>query len=169
MSSTSKEEKAKSLFESRLMSILLMICLMIMCALFIVIIWTTSGKDSALTVIMYMGIGIGGGVIITLIILLISRRQKLSRNILLYLTGGILILSLVISLILKFSIPDPELSSWAFLDASSVGLGLTTGIAIFYLILAMFNSKLIAKEKEKGQIENKEDLKFDENQAEINK
>ncbi|MBN1330189.1 MAG: hypothetical protein JXA54_12010 [Candidatus Heimdallarchaeota archaeon] len=169
MSSTKKEEKTHSLFESRLMSILLMICLLVMCILFVVIIWTIFGKDSALSVIMYTGIGIGGGVIITLIILLISRKQKLSRNILLYITGGILVLSLLISLILKFSIQDPDLSSWAFIDASSVGLGLTTGIAIFYLILAMSNNKLVVKDKEKNHIENIEKSKVDENQAEINK
>ncbi len=169
MSSTSKEEKAKSLFESRLMSILLMICLLIMCILFIVIIWSLFDLDYALNVIMYMGIGIGGGILVTLIILLVSRKHKVSRNILLYLTGGILIISLIVSLILYFSIPDPDLKSWAFVDASSVGLGLTTGIAIFYLILAMFNNKLVAREKEKNNIEMSKDSKVDENQAEVNK
>lgn len=144
MEASEKEEKVKTLFESRLMSILLMLCLIIMCSLFVVIIWNIFGKEPAINVIKYLSIGIGAGISITIIILLISfaRKVKLGRNILLYLVGGILITSLIVSLILRFTINDTELASWAFIDASSVGLGLTTGIALTYLILAMFKTPL---------------------------
>ena len=144
MSASEKEEKAKTLFESRFMSILLMLCLIIMCSLFVVIIWNIFGKDPAINVLIYLNIGIGTGIAITIIILLISlaRQVKIGRNILLYLVGSILIVSLIVSLILRFAISDEELASWAFIDASSVGLGLTTGIALTYLILAMFKTPL---------------------------
>ncbi|NHJ46531.1 MAG: hypothetical protein FK733_01970 [Asgard group archaeon] len=144
MSSNDKEEKTSKFFESRFMSVALMLCLIIMCSLFVVIIWNIFGKELALNVLMYLGIGTGGGIVVTLIILAITltRNIKMGRNILLYLVGGILVISLIVSLILKFTISDPDLSSWAFINASSVGLGLTTGIALSYLILAMFKTPL---------------------------
>jgi MFS family permease len=150
MSSNDKEEKGNKFFESRLMSIILMLCLILMCSLFVVIIWTLFSKEAALNVLMYLGIGSGAGIVVTLIILAITltRNVKLGRNILLYLVGGILVISLIVSLILKFTISDPDLSSWAFINASSVGLGLTTGIAISYLILAMFKTPLTAGKRE---------------------
>ena len=146
MSSTEKQERAKALFESRFLSIALMLVLLIMGALFIVVIWSIFGLYSATQVIIYYSSGIAGGVLITLIILLIAKKKKsspLSRNLLLYIVGAILILSLLLAIILRFSFADEQLGSWLFIDTSSIGLGITTGIAISYLILAIVKSKLI--------------------------
>ncbi|MFW9924833.1 MAG: hypothetical protein ACFFDW_16260 [Candidatus Thorarchaeota archaeon] len=140
MSSEEKESKAKQLFESRLLSILLMVVLIIMCSLFVIVVWQFFGSVEALTVLMYTGIGLGAGIITTILLLIIIRQAKIkaSRNIFLGLVFIILIGSLVISLILNVTI-----GSWAFIYASSIGLGITTGIAITYLILAMLKSKLL--------------------------
>jgi MFS family permease len=158
MNSNAEQEKPQSFFESRLMSILLMVCLVIMCALFVVVVWTLFGQVPAINVIKFLSIGIGGGIVVTLVILVITitRKAKLGRNILLYLVGGILVISLVVALILRYTIADPDLSSWAFIDASSVGLGLTSGIALTYLILAMFKTPLTygKTKEEKPVVEN---------------
>lgn len=168
MTSDEKEAKAKSMFESRFLSIILMFCLVIMCALFVVIIWTLFDKDAAIKVIMYLGIGVGSGLIITMTILLImnSRDASLSRNLLLYFVGGILIVSLIVSLILNYTV-----SSWAFINASSVGLGLTAGIAISYLILAMFRSNLVSGKIDESITETDIDIEITElkSEEEINK
>ncbi|NHK30383.1 MAG: hypothetical protein FK730_03465 [Asgard group archaeon] len=150
MNTSENEEVEKPFFETRLMSILLMLSLIIMCSLFVVIIWNIFGKDPAINVLIYLSIGIGTGIAITIMILLIAstRKVKMGRNVLLYLIGSILVISLIVSLILRFAISDKELASWAFIDASSVGLGLTTGISLTYLILAMFKSQLTSERKE---------------------
>ncbi|MHA1211812.1 MAG: hypothetical protein ACTSSH_05050 [Candidatus Heimdallarchaeota archaeon] len=171
MSTDEKAEKAKSMFESRFMSIVLMLVLFIMSSLFIVIVWTFFGKEAAIGVIQYLSIGIGGGIVITLGILLITRTRKsnISRNVLVYLVGSVLVISLIVSLILKYTIADEVLSNWAFIYASSVGLGLTSGIAIFYLILAMFKSKLVSDKEPESSTKEISELKDDENEADINK
>ena len=166
MTSRSKEEKAKSMFESRFMSIILMFCLVIMFALFIVVIWTLFDKESVIKVIMYLGIGIGSGLIVTMTVLLImnKRKAKLGRNLLLYLVAGILIISLILSLIMNFAV-----GSWAFISTSSVGLGLTTGIALTYLFLAMFRSNLVSgKEEVEDTEENLVEVEL-KSEEEINK
>jgi len=150
LSANEREEKAKTLFESRFLSIVLMICLLLMNLLFIVIIGQIFGWDQAYKILMYLGIGIGGGIIITFGILLVLRSKKtsLSRNVLLGLTAAILIISLILSLILKFAIADVELSSWAFIYTSAIGLGITSGIALTYLILAMIKNSLVRRPNE---------------------
>ncbi|NHJ03566.1 MAG: hypothetical protein EAX90_01995 [Candidatus Heimdallarchaeota archaeon] len=154
MSATDNEKKSKTLFETRFMSIVLMVILLIMCILFVVVVWQFFGKEPAIDVIMYTSIGIGGGVIITIILLLIFRNSKIKnqRNIFFGIVFMILLVSLIVSVILKFSISDPLLSSWYFIYTSSIGLGVTTGIALTYIILAMFGSKLVELKIEKEKI-----------------
>jgi len=148
MSSTEDENKSTSLFESRFMSIALMLCLLIMCAIFIVVINSIFGTPAALEVLMFIAIGIGGGMVyvLTILLIFIQRKAAAGRNIILYSAAIILILSLIISVTLKFAIGD-DAGSWAFIDASSVGLGVTTGLAITYLVLAMFRSKLVFRDE----------------------
>jgi hypothetical protein len=150
MSSEEKSDRAKELFESRFMSILLMITLVTMCVLFVVIIWQIFGRENGLNVIMYTGIGLGSGIILTIIILIITKYTilKTGKNLFLGLVFITLIVSLIVSLILYYNI-----GSWAFINASSLGLGLTTGIALTYLLLAMFNSKLLKKAEKIDKIQ----------------
>ena len=145
MASEEKQEKAKALFESRFMSIILMLVLIIMCALFIVIIWTLFSQEIALNVLMYIGIGTGSGGILTVSVLFIffKMNKNFDRNIIFAFTMGVLVISLILALILKYSLGDPTQGNWIFIYTSSVGLGITTGIAITYLLLAMFKSKLV--------------------------
>ncbi|HUU78193.1 MAG TPA: hypothetical protein VMX55_07575 [candidate division Zixibacteria bacterium] len=145
MSTTDNEKESKTLFETRFMSIVLMVILLIMCILFVVVVWQFFGKEPAIDVIIYTSIGIGGGGVITIILLLIFRNSKIKnqRNIFFGTVFMILLVSLIVSVILKFTISDPLLSSWYFIYASSIGLGITTGIALSYLILATFGSKLV--------------------------
>ncbi|MBK5113699.1 MAG: hypothetical protein KGD59_12575 [Candidatus Heimdallarchaeota archaeon] len=168
MASNEDKSKATSLFESRFMSIALMLCLLIMCAIFIVVINSIFGNIAALEVLMYIGIGIGGGMIYVISILLIFSKRKIGmgRNIILYSAAVLLFLSLIVSVTLKFAIGgDP--GSWAFIDASSVGLGVTTGLAVTFLVLALFRSKLIFRDvKEEEEIKTK--VEIGENFGEIN-
>lgn len=145
-----KENKAKQMFESRLLSILLMIILIVMCSLFIIVVWQFFGGNEALIVLMYTGIGLGAGILITILLLIIIRQAKIkaSRNIFLGLVFSILVVSLIVSLILNATV-----GSWAFIDASSLGLGITTGIATTYLILAMLKSKLLNTPEKIEEIE----------------
>ena len=149
MSSEEQGEKAKALFESRFISIILMVTLLLMCAIFVVVVWQFFGKDPAIDVIMFTGIGVGAGIIFTFVLLLIFKKIELKnqRNIFLATVFLILLVSLIVSVILKFSISDPTLGSWYFIDASSTGLGVTTGIALTYLLLAIFGSKLVESQK----------------------
>ena len=166
MNASENEENEKPFFETRLMSILLMASLIIMCTLFIVIIWTIFGKEPAVNVLIYLSIGIGTGIAITIMILLIAstRKAQMGRNVLLYLIGSILIVSLIVSLILKFAISDTELASWAFINTSSVGLGLTTGISLTYLILAIFKAPITVDKKEEiKDLNNQEESLLEEN------
>ena len=66
---------------------------------------------------------------------------------------------MIVSVVLKFAIGG-EPGSWAFVDSSSVGLGVTTGLALTYLILAMFRSKLVFREEKevKEEIEAKVEI-----------
>ena len=148
MSTDEEKNTATSIFESRFMSIALMLCLLIMCSIFIVVINSIFDTTIALGVLMYIGIGVGGGVLFVIITLLIfaSRKAGFGRNIILYSAALILILSLIISVILYFTITG-EQGSWAFINSSSVGLGVTTGLALTYLTLAMFRSKLVFREE----------------------
>ncbi len=68
MSSDEEKNKATSIFESRFMSIALMLCLLIMCAIFIVVINSLYGTIIALDVLMYIGIGVGGGILFVITI-----------------------------------------------------------------------------------------------------
>ena len=169
MSSDEEKSKRTSIFESRFMSIALMLCLLIMCAIFIVVINSIYGTPIALGVLMYIGIGIGGGVLFVIITLLIfsSRKAGIGRNIILYSTAIILILSLIISVILYFTIPG-EQGSWAVINSSSVGLGVTTGLALTYLILAMFRSKLVFKEQKEEETKTDIDIEIGEKTEEMN-
>jgi len=169
MSSPEKEEKIKALFESRFLSVVLMICLLLMCTLFIVVILQVFGPDYATRVSIDLAAGAGGGILLTFLILLLVRPKKVSRNILLYTVAAILFGSLIVSLILKFSIPDPTKSSWAFIDASSVGLGITSGISLTYLLLAIFKSSLVlSKEVEEESVEKeKPDQQIEEDEEEL--
>ena len=153
MSTEEQGEKTKALFESRFISIVLMVTLLLMCAIFVVVVWQFFGKDPAIDVIMFTGIGVGAGIIFTIVLLFIFKRFKFKnqRNIFLTIVFLILLISLIISVILKFSVSDPTLGSWYFINASSTGLGVTTGIALTYLILAIFGSNLI--EAQKGEQE----------------
>ncbi len=158
--SNEEESKSESLFESRFMSIVLMLCLIAMCALFIVIIWQIFGADASLEVLMYMGIGVGAGIVVTfgILVLVYNKKPGVRRNLLLGVTAISLILSLIISLILRFSIADKEVASWAFIDSSSIGLGVTTGLAITYLILAIFKSKLVYGKVDEDKVEFEEKI-----------
>ncbi len=149
MASEEKQEKAKALFESRFMSIILMLTLVVMGALFIVIIWLLFNQEIALNVLMYISIGAGSGAILTIssLFIFLKLEKNFDRNILFVFTMGVLAISLVLSLILKYSVNDPTLGNWLFIYTSSVGLGVTTGIAISYLLLAMFKSKLVEHRK----------------------
>ncbi len=145
MASEEKQEKAKALFESRFMSIILMLTLVVMCALFIVIIWALFTQEIALNVLMYIAIGAGSGAILTIssLFIFLKLERNFDRNILFFFTMSVLAISLILSLILKFSTGDPTQGNWLFIYTSSVGLGITTGIAMSYLLLAMFKSKLV--------------------------
>ncbi len=158
--SNDENSKSESLFESRFMSIILMLCLVAMCALFIVIIWQIFGTDASLEVLMYMGIGVGAGIVVTfgILVLVYNKKSGVRRNLVLGVTAISLVLSLVISLILRFSIADADAASWAFIDSSSVGLGVTTGLAITYLILAIFKSKLVYRKEDEDKSEFEEKI-----------
>jgi len=169
VSADEEKSKATSIFESRFMSIALMLCLLIMCAIFIVVINSIFGTTIALDVLMYIGIGVGGGILFVVITLLIfsSRKAGISRNIILYSAALILILSLIISLILNFAITG-EQGSWAFINTSSVGLGMTTGLALTYLMLAMFRSKLVFREEKEEEAETDIEIEIGEKTEEMN-
>ncbi len=169
MSEEKEKSKATSIFESRFMSIALMLCLLIMCAIFIVVINSIYGTTIALGVLMYIGIGIGGGVLFVIITLLIfsSRKAGIGRNVILYSAAIILILSLIISVILYFTIPGDQ-GSWAFINSSSVGLGVTTGLALTYLVLAMFRSKLVFKEEKEEETKTDIEIEIGEKTEEMN-
>lgn len=169
MSEEKEKSKATSIFESRFMSIALMLCLLIMCAIFIVVINSIYSTTIALGVLMYIGIGIGGGVLFVIITLLIfsSRKAGIGRNVILYSAAIILILSLIISVILYFTIPGDQ-GSWAFINSSSVGLGVTTGLALTYLILAMFRSKLVFKEEKEEETKTDIEIEIGEKTEEMN-
>ncbi len=169
MSADEEKSKATSIFESRFMSIALMLCLLIMCAIFIVVINSLYGTTIALGVLMYIGIGVGGGILFVIITLLIfaSRKAGIGRNIILYSAALILILSLIISVILYFTIPG-ESGSWAFINSSSVGLGVTTGLALTYLILAMFRSKLVFRKEKEDETKTDIEIEIGEKTEEMN-
>lgn len=169
MSEEKEKSKATSIFESRFMSIALMLCLLIMCAIFIVVINSIYGTAIALGVLMYIGIGVGGGVLFVIITLVIfsSRKAGIGRNVILYSAAIILILSLIISVILYFTIPGDQ-GSWAFINSSSVGLGVTTGLALTYLILAMFRSKLVFKEEKEEETKTDIEIEIGEKNEEMN-
>ncbi|MHA1355574.1 MAG: hypothetical protein ACTSXA_06010 [Candidatus Heimdallarchaeota archaeon] len=158
MSSESENDKdPHPLFESRFFSVILMLALMSMNIIFIVVIQQFYGTDPALKVLMYLGIGSAGGVVLTFIILGVSSKKNASkgRNMLLYMTAAILFISLIISVILLFTIQDEIASRNAFVNSNSVGLGITTGIAVTYSILTLAKSKLIFDSPEKEQEESK--------------
>ncbi|MCE7743724.1 MAG: hypothetical protein GPJ52_01170 [Candidatus Heimdallarchaeota archaeon] len=169
MSANEEKSKATSIFESRFMSIALMLCLLIMCAIFIVVINSIFGITIALNVLMYIGIGVGGGILFVVIILLIfsNRKAGISRNIILYSAALILILSLIISLILNFAFSG-EQGSWAFINTSSIGLGMTTGLALTYLMLAMFRSKLVFREEKEDETKTDIEIEIGEKTEEMN-
>ena len=169
MSTDEEKSKATSIFESRFMSIALMLCLLIMCAIFIVVINSIYGTAIALGVLMYIGIGVGGGVLFVIITLVIfsSRKAGIGRNVILYSAAIILILSLIISVILYFTIPGDQ-GSWVFINSSSVGLGVTTGLALTYLILAMFRSKLVFKEEKEEETKTDIEIEIGEKNEEMN-
>jgi len=169
VSANEEKSKATSIFESRFMSIALMLCLLIMCAIFIVVINSIFGITIALNVLMYIGIGVGGGILFVVIILLIfsNRKAGISRNIILYSAALILILSLIISLILNFALSG-EQGSWAFINTSSVGLGMTTGLALTYLMLAMFRSKLVFRELKEEEAKTDIEIEIGEKTEEMN-
>jgi len=169
VSANEEKSKATSIFESRFMSIALMLCLLIMCAIFIVVINSIFGITIALNVLMYIGIGVGGGILFVVIILLIfsNRKGGISRNIILYSAALILILSLIISLILNFAFSG-EQGSWAFINTSSIGLGMTTGLALTYLMLAMFRSKLVFREEKEDETKTDIEIEIGEKTEEMN-
>jgi len=169
VSSDEENSKATSIFESRFMSIALMLCLLIMCAIFIVVINSLYGTTIALDVLMYIGIGVGGGILFVITTLLIFTRRKaeIGRNIILYSAALILILSLIISVILYFTIPGNQ-GSWAFINSSSVGLGVTTGLALTYLILAMFRSKLVFREDKEEETKTDIEIEIGAKTGEMN-
>jgi len=169
VSANEEKSKATSIFESRFMSIALMLCLLIMCAIFIVVINSIFGITIALNVLMYIGIGVGGGILFVVIILLIfsNRKAGISRNIILYSAALILILSLIISLILNFALSG-EQGSWAFINTSSIGLGMTTGLALTYLMLAMFRSKLVFREEKEDKTKTDIEIEIGEKTEEMN-
>ncbi len=158
MSSESENDKGPHLlFESRFFSVILMLALMAMNIIFIVVIQQFYGTDPALKVLMYLGIGSAGGIVLTFIILGISSKKNASkgRNMLLYMTAAILFVSLIISVILLFTIQDEIASRNAFVNSNSIGLGITTGIAVTYSILTLAKSKLIFDSPEKEHEESK--------------
>jgi len=140
-----------------------------MCAIFIVVINSIFGITIALNVLMYIGIGVGGGILFVVIILLIfsNRKGGISRNIILYSAALILILSLIISLILNFAFSG-EQGSWAFINTSSIGLGMTTGLALTYLMLAMFRSKLVFREEKEDETKTDIEIEIGEKTEEMN-
>lgn len=140
-----------------------------MCAIFIVVINSIFGITIALNVLMYIGIGVGGGILFVVIILLIfsNRKAGISRNIILYSAALILILSLIISLILNFAFSG-EQGSWAFINTSSIGLGMTTGLALTYLMLAMFRSKLVFREEKEDETKTDIEIEIGEKTEEMN-
>ena len=140
-----------------------------MCAIFIVVINSIFGITIALNVLMYIGIGVGGGILFVVIILLIfsNRKGGISRNIILYSAALILILSLIISLILNFAFSG-EQGSWAFINTSSIGLGMTTGLALTYLMLAMFRSKLVFREEKEDETKTDIEIEIGEKTGELN-
>ncbi|MCK5184214.1 MAG: hypothetical protein KAQ95_07905, partial [Candidatus Heimdallarchaeota archaeon] len=115
------------------------------------------------------GIGVGGGVLFVIITLVIfsSRKAGFGRNIILYSAAIILFLSLIISVILYFTIPGDR-GSWAFINSSSVGLGVTTGLALTYLILAMFRSKLVFREEKEEEAKTDIEIEIGEKTEEMN-
>ncbi|MHA1126388.1 MAG: hypothetical protein ACTSO7_12845 [Candidatus Heimdallarchaeota archaeon] len=164
MSSESENDKGPHpIFESRFFSLILMLALMAMNIIFIIVIQQFYGTDSALKVLMYLGIGSAGGIVLTFIILGISSKKNASkgRNILLYMTAAILFVSLIISVILLFTIQDEIASRNAFVNSNSIGLGITTGIAVTYTILTFVNSRLIFDSPEKEQEESESEVEVD--------
>jgi len=161
--SSENDNVSKTIFESKFFSLILMLALLLMGALFIIVIHQFFGLEPALNVLMYIGIGSGGGIIFTFIILGIFSKQKASkgRNILLYMTAIILFLSLIIALILKFSLQDDLLSQWAFINTNSIGLGITTGIAVTYSVLTLASSKLVYGSPKDDEQEDKEEIDID--------
>ena len=110
---SSEEEKgAHPIFESRFFSVILMLALMAMNIIFIIVIQQFYGRDPALNVLMYLGIGAAGGIVLTFILLGIFSKKNASkgRSILLYLTAGILFVSLTISVIVNGSAAKEYLS-----------------------------------------------------------
>jgi hypothetical protein len=158
MSSKDKEDQFKKIFESSFISVVLMLLLIAMGALFVVAIWRLFGQTSALQVLMYLGIGIGGGLILAIIIILAFQQMKAGkgRNVLLTTTVIVLMLSLVVAFIIRASLNDPiEARNW-FINVSSIGLGITTGIAFTYSLLAIFKSSLVYE----PEVEEKEEQKY---------
>ena len=158
MSNNDKDEKAKAFFESRFMSIILIICLLLMAALFIIVIDQLFGSSAALNVLMYFGIGAGGGIIFTFIIVLIFNKTKTKRakNLILYMSVLVLVITLILSLILKYSFASTN-GTELFINVNSIGLGITTGIATTYSILAIFRSRLVFSTNEEKIIEYEKD------------
>ncbi|MBD3189354.1 MAG: hypothetical protein GF308_01855 [Candidatus Heimdallarchaeota archaeon] len=140
MSNEKSKDEEKSTFESSFVTGAMMVALLIMGGIFLLFIQRVFGSVVAKEVLMYMGIGVGGGIIITLAIL-VTFRKKIGRGryVLLGLTAGILVLSMVLSLILKSIYDD----LWLFIDINSFGLGAATGTAILYIILIMLGSSLV--------------------------
>jgi magnesium-transporting ATPase (P-type) len=148
LQSDKKPEKS-SFYESSMMSIILIFFLLVMGAMFVVFVWRLFGGSSGLRVLEYLGIGLGSGIILTIGIVFFTRNKKgkFSRNLLLITTIVILVISLVVSVILKFSINNATDASWAFIIGNSIGLGITSGIAITYMILILFKSPIIFREE----------------------
>jgi hypothetical protein len=157
--SSEEENGPHPIFESRFFSVILMLALIAMNVIFIIVIQQFYGRNPALNVLMYLGIGSAGGILLTIIILEIFTKKNASkgRSTLLYLTAAILFISLTISIILLFTIQDEIISRNAFINGNSIGLGITTGIATTYSILTLAKSKLIfgstVKEQEVSEIE----------------
>ncbi len=76
-------------------------------------------------------------------------------------TAVVLLLSIIIALILKFSLQDDLLSQWAFINTNSIGLGITTGIAVTYSILTLASSKLVYGSPKDDEQEDKEEIDID--------
>jgi hypothetical protein len=158
--SSEEENGAHPIFESRFFSVILMLTLIAMNVIFIIVIQQFYGRDPALNVLMYLGIGSAGGIVLTFILLGIFSKRNASKGriTLLYLSAAILFLSLMISVILLFAIKDDILSRNAFINGNSIGLGITTGIAITYSILTLAKSRFISDSPEKEQEESKIDV-----------
>jgi hypothetical protein len=161
--SSENDKEPKPIFESQFFSVILMLALIAMDVIFIIVIYQFYGTTPALNVLMYLGIGSAGGIAFTLIILGVFTKENASkgRNILLYSAAGFLFVSLLIAIILKFSIQDELISRTAFIDTNSIGLGITTGLAITYIILTLVKSKLIYGLPEVKQEENEADINID--------